>query len=118
FDSVAWISMMLVEESLRGRGIGRALMEQALMHVDASGIPTVRLDATPLGRPLYEKLGFRADFPLVRYAGIPDDPGAAEGILPVSVSSASALDQRVTGTNRRQLLELFDRDASLRGVVR
>ena len=34
FGSTAWIAMMLVEEALRGRGIGKALMQRALAFLD------------------------------------------------------------------------------------
>src|SRR5437870_742019 len=52
FGPVAWVAMVLVEESLRGRGIGKALMHRALDYLDGRRVPTIRLDATPLGRPL------------------------------------------------------------------
>src|SRR5947209_4090213 len=69
FGPVAWVAMVLVEESLRGRGIGKALMHRALEFLDTHGVRTVRLDATPLGRPLYERLGFVPQFTLARYEG-------------------------------------------------
>src|SRR3954465_13201950 len=58
FGAVAWIAMVLVDEAVRGRGIGRMLVTHALGSLDRHGVCTVRLDATPLGRPLYETLGF------------------------------------------------------------
>src|SRR5262245_62056873 len=69
FGPVAWVAMVLVDEAVRGRGVGTALMTHALQFLDDCGVRSVRLDATPLGRPLYEKLGFVAQFELVRYAG-------------------------------------------------
>ena len=88
FGAVAWIAMMLVDEAFRGRGIGRALMDRALEHVDSRGIPTVRLDATPLGQPLYEKLGFAPQFEVARFGGSPlpresatAEAGPSEGVL-------------------------------------
>src|SRR3954447_22763141 len=54
FGPVAWVAMMLVGEAFRGRGIGRDLMLRALAELDGQGVRSVRLDATPLGRPLYE----------------------------------------------------------------
>lgn len=121
FGSVAWIAMMLVDAAYRGRGIGRALMGRALEHADARGIPTVRLDATPLGRPLYEKLGFLPQFQVGRFAGSPATP--AESPLPENNHSSGVLlpaveehyeeiidlDQEVTHTDRRSLLlSLFE----------
>src|SRR5262245_44161521 len=108
FGEVAWIAMMLVGESLRGKGIGRALMEHALDFLGQQRIRTIRLDATPLGQPLYEKLGFAPQYALARYAGIP-----AGGVPPTGVQQFTrdldellfALDQAVTRTDRRQLLQ-------------
>jgi GNAT superfamily N-acetyltransferase len=52
---LAVIGMLLVATRYGRRGLGRALMTQALA---AAGDATVFLHATPDGRPLYEKLGF------------------------------------------------------------
>src|SRR5437899_2322980 len=69
FGRTAWVAAVLDEEALRRRGLGRALMQRALAFLESCGVTAVRLDATPLGRPLYEQLGFRAQFEVVRYAG-------------------------------------------------
>jgi len=39
--------------------------------LDARGVPTIRLDATPLGRPVYTKLGFVDEYEVTRYGGTP-----------------------------------------------
>src|SRR5882672_9524967 len=57
-DRFAWIGMVLVDPLYRGRGIGTALLEGAIQYLDERGVPTLKLDATPQGKPLYEKLGF------------------------------------------------------------
>src|SRR6266508_4054897 len=49
--ALAWIGMMLVHPDHRRRGIGSSLMRQALEYLYALGVPCVRLDATPAGRP-------------------------------------------------------------------
>src|SRR5262245_32370282 len=67
FGGVAWIAMMLVDAAFRGRGFGRALMLHALNDLDSRGIRSIRLDATPLGRPLYESLGFVAEAEFIRF---------------------------------------------------
>jgi GNAT superfamily N-acetyltransferase len=112
FGSVAWIAMMLVEASLRGRGLGRALMERALAYAAEQGAASVRLDATPLGQPLYERLGFRPDFTLTRYAGAlgaepaAKTPQAEREDYPVAITAeeAAPLDLEVVGADRRKLL--------------
>lgn len=106
FDEVAWISMMLVEASLRGRGIGRGLMEQALAFAEAHGARSIRLDATPLGEPLYRRLGFEADFALARWGGRPRG-GDGSALVPRTLTEVAAWDRAITGTNRYRLLELL-----------
>src|SRR3712207_6787044 len=78
FGPVAWIGMVLVDAPARGRGVGTALVRHALAALDRRGVPTVRLDATPLGQPLYERLGFTGQFRLSRYEGTL--PPAEEGV--------------------------------------
>ena len=61
---LAWISLLLVDPAFRRQGIGTRLMRAALDSLD--GWETIALDATPAGRPVYERLGFRAEHKLVR----------------------------------------------------
>src|SRR6202034_3510140 len=70
FGEVAWINMVLVDEAQRGNGFGTALMRYVVEHLDERGVASIRLDATPLGRPVYEKLGFVGAFQLTRFAGV------------------------------------------------
>jgi hypothetical protein len=108
FGPVAWVAMMVVDERFRSRGIGRALMVQALSVLDSRGVVSVRLDATPLGRPLYESLGFTLETTFTRFQGsfLPAEPGPGlpvvhkDGVL----EPICALDRSVTGTDRTQLL--------------
>ena len=64
---LAWIGMMLVHPERRRQGIASGLMRQAVDYVKKAGVNCIRLDATPAGRPLYEKLGFIEECPLTRY---------------------------------------------------
>jgi GNAT superfamily N-acetyltransferase len=111
FGRVAWVAMVLVDEAVRGRGIGTALMRHALAFLDGLGVRSVRLDATPLGRPVYEKLGFTADYTLVRYAGrftaraVP----RVEALQLSRLPEAIRLDASITGADRSRLLRrLFE----------
>ena len=93
--------MMLVEEPHRCRGIGRALMVHALDRLDSAGVRTVRLDATPVGRPLYESLGFVAEATLFRYQGTPAVLDPVPSRLESTWSEDVArLDQEITDTDR------------------
>jgi GNAT superfamily N-acetyltransferase len=122
FGTVGWIAMMLVDEHHRGRGIGRRLMECALEYLDTHGVRSVRLDATPLGRPLYESLGFVVESTLIRFEGALAPAPQAQDLDEVcaldGVGEAAVLDRAVTGTDRRALLHRLDAGSpgSLRGV--
>jgi GNAT superfamily N-acetyltransferase len=121
FGPVAWIAMVLVDNAHRGRGIGRELMNLVLEYVDGRGAETVRLDATALGRPLYETLGFTTQFTLTRYHAPWGRPPACQDSLITSTAgqrpaprveplSAERLDQvvdldhRITRTDRDRLI--------------
>jgi predicted N-acetyltransferase YhbS len=106
---VAWIAMMLVDQKLRRRGIGAALMRQALTFLENRGVNCVRLDATPVGQPLYELLGFRAEYVLARHAGVPvPAPGTEVALIetarPEDTDAILELDRRVTGADRSKFL--------------
>src|SRR5574341_918485 len=75
FEKIGWISMVLVDVAHRGRGIATQLMQHAIGHLEHEGVKTVRLDATPLGRPVYEKLGFVAEYELARWEGTHSSEG-------------------------------------------
>ena len=64
---LAWIGMLLVEPTLQGRGIGKALLNQAITWLRLQGVACIKLDATPAGQPLYERLGFKAEWSLQRW---------------------------------------------------
>ena len=96
YGGFAWIAMMLVDPGYRGRGLGRRLLEAAMGALPAN-LP-VRLDATPLGRPLYEHYGFEEEATLSRYVTNDAARGAAspgealEGSRDIRPLAASDLD--------------------------
>jgi hypothetical protein len=88
-----------------------------LEHLDARRIATVRLDATPLGEPLYVKLGFVPQFQVARYAGsvladaaaavherLSHGPGVLLPAVDEHIEEIVNLDQDATSTDRRSLL--------------
>lgn len=112
FGPVAWVAMVLVDPALRGRGLGTALMEYALAYLDGREVRTIRLDATPLGQPIYEKLGFVAEYQLARHEGRLPGCNPALGVESVAeehLEDIFRLDHDVTCTDRRKLLvRLFE----------
>jgi GNAT superfamily N-acetyltransferase len=49
------LGLVIVSPDCQGRGVGKALLNAVLVQLEGT---TVRLHATPEGKPLYEKLGF------------------------------------------------------------
>jgi predicted N-acetyltransferase YhbS len=109
FAGVAWVAMMLVDEGSRRQGVGAALLRHALAYLDEKGVATVRLDATPMGQPMYERFGFAAQVDLTRYVGrpTPTQPASASATEPFELSqldAIAALDGWATHTDRRAFL--------------
>ncbi len=112
--AVGWIAMVLVDEVVRGRGFGTRLVEHAVTYLRQRSIPTVRLDATALGRPVYEKLGFEPEYEVARWEGALSRSGTAdedaardpriEPLTADQLAAVAALDQHVTGTDRQRLI--------------
>ena len=55
----AYIMNMYTDPEWRKKGIGSALLEKLFEEINNRGIQSVVLHATPDGRPLYEKYGFK-----------------------------------------------------------
>jgi GNAT superfamily N-acetyltransferase len=107
FGVIGWIAMVLVDARVRGLGIGSALMRHALAYLDQRGVLTARLDATPLGQPVYHKLGFVADYQVIRYGGVAcgaDDVPNVEPVQGENLSQICELDRSITGTDRGKIL--------------
>lgn len=111
-----WISMLLVDPEFRGTGIGTRLLEEACGIL--SDVETVRLDATPAGKLVYDKAGFRDEYRLVRMkAATPVVEPAIEGLTQVRAIEASdwarllAWDRLVFGADREIILRRLFRGA-------
>ncbi|WP_411196376.1 GNAT family N-acetyltransferase [Rhizobium sp.] len=100
----ATINMVIVDEAMRGRGLGRKLMHAA---IELAGDRPLRLVATAEGLPLYEKLGFRPTGRILQHQGI-----AAEIAAPMATSAAAKsdfaavteLDRQAFGADRAGLI--------------
>lgn len=115
----AWIGMVLVDPARRGRGIGTRLLEQTIAFLDATRIPCAKLDATPQGRPIYEKLGFSAEYEIERWtlrrSSVPVTELSGAGRLPDPsprlVADILETDREIFGADRSFLLKSLDQQA-------
>lgn len=116
---LAWIGMMLVDADHRRRGIGTRLMRTAMEYLERVGVATVKLDATPAGRPMYESLGFTPETRIDRWVGVAR-PSSTKGLRVVDEQTRSllcALDRLAFGTDRSRLLDSLIADASVPPIV-
>jgi predicted GNAT family acetyltransferase len=100
----AWIGMVLVEQQFRGQGIGTALLERAIQHLDSQNILCMKLDATPHGRVLYEKLGFVSEYDIERWMLKREPSEVATTKSPVEIEDVLRLDREIFGADRSGLL--------------
>jgi GNAT superfamily N-acetyltransferase len=121
---VAWIGMMLVDKAYRGRGIGRALMLEAMAKLKGSA--SIKLDATPAGRPLYLKLGFKDEYTLYRmtHPAAPEIPGGdlspePEKMRAADLPEVAEFDMQVFGADRGDLIfRLYESFPELAWLIR
>lgn len=106
FGDFVTINMIIVDARLRGRGLGRRLMNEVLA---IGGTRGMTLCATEDGRPLYEKLGFVAYGEITQFQGIATDvpQGAAPALTlqdKADLGHVIALDRKAYGADRSRML--------------
>jgi GNAT superfamily N-acetyltransferase len=122
YGTFGWIAMMLVNPDWRGRGLGARLLEAAMEAVPPE-LP-IRLDATPLGRPLYERYGFVLESSLTRHvrpAGAGPVLASSVDVRPLAESDLTALmrlDDRISGAHRHGPLRWAFGDAPRYACIR
>lgn len=100
----ATINLIIVDQQLRGHGIGRRLTAAALA---LAGDRTCRLVATADGLPLYEKLGFKATQEIYQHQGFVEVSQPLVGFEwaeKTSLPELAALDSLAYGGDRQALL--------------
>jgi GNAT superfamily N-acetyltransferase len=104
-NSIAWIGMVLVDKSLRGQGAGKMLLEELINSL--KHIQSVKLDATPAGEPLYRKLGFVAEYNILRMTR------GAMKYKPAKVSG-----KEILSTGKKEISEIIRLDKVIFGADR
>jgi GNAT superfamily N-acetyltransferase len=126
----AWVGMVLVDPEFRNKGIGTKLLERAIQYLDDLKTATLKLDATPQGKPLYEKLGFVSEYEIERWTlqrSLPEDRKVSDVYGPQTSELSPEIleiDRVVFGANRSSLLKSLHREApeftvsvSIEGVI-
>jgi GNAT superfamily N-acetyltransferase len=99
---LAWVCMILVDAAARGQGIGGRIVTAVLERL--GDVQAVGLDATPSGKPVYERLGFVAASGLARFGGKVNASSAAgvetRPIAAADLDTILALDPEAFGADR------------------
>src|SRR3954452_12938986 len=109
-NEIAWIGMVLVDKKYRGLGVSKLLLTNILEKL--SSCKSIKLDATPAGREVYKKFGFKGEYLITRMRNhsiknspTNDDIGIlSEPILAEHVEEIAALDESIFGANRSSLI--------------
>lgn len=111
---LAWIGMMLVDKKYRRMGIARLLMTTLIEKL--AEYTSIKLDATPAGLGLYEKLGFVEEYQICRMTahGIHPEKGVEDQVnwdlLPITKGTLAEViekDISICGLNRSQLFQFL-----------
>ena|SRR5207249_478806 len=113
YDGLAFLGAVIVAPELRGKGVGRDMMEAALDHLRATGVRTVRLNAYINAIPFYERLAFHGEYEVIRWHG-PATPGPrVRGVRPIRANDLDGLarmDAKYFGADRGRLLARLARE--------
>lgn len=118
YRRLAWVGNVVVEEELRGRGLGERMLEGALADLEDRGVETVRLYALGEAVSLYERVGFEAEGEAASLAGrgLPEPPGL-EPATEEDVDELAAFDEAAFGASRRDLIATLAASDRDRGLV-
>src|SRR6185503_2367573 len=107
---LAWVGMVLVHPEFRRRGIGQGLLRYCIDSLRDRGVRCIKLDATPLGKTVYDGLGFRDEWTLKRWvrSAVPTRAISRDaGLRPWRAGDESLvgpLDAEAFGGSRQRLL--------------
>ena len=118
YGELAWIGMVLVDPQQRRQGIAAQLLQVALDYLNEK-VETIKLDATALGRPVYQKFGFVVESEVERWSGSGGltQRDAQIAIDRESVRELLALDRLAFGADRSELIEKLIADACVAPVL-
>jgi GNAT superfamily N-acetyltransferase len=103
-----FIGNMVVHPAYQRRGIGTMVFEHLLEWFERLHVTSIQLEATPEGRPLYERYGFKPRWESITgvVTRVPEMDAAAvvESVTPEDWPAVAALAARAYGEDREPLL--------------
>jgi GNAT superfamily N-acetyltransferase len=109
----AWIGGVLTHPDHQRQGLATRVMTAALDYLKAQGVQRVLLDATPEGRPLYEKFGFHALYNVERWTGRASSylGSRARPLTRDDLPAVIALDATIFGAARGRIIRRLVADS-------
>lgn len=109
-DRFGWVAMVIVDREHRREGIGRTLLLMGIEHLESRGL-TVKLDATPQGKQLYDTLGFQDEYGAARYErhaeSLPGGASPAERLRVSDLDQLNEWDRMIFGASRLPVLQSY-----------
>jgi ribosomal protein S18 acetylase RimI-like enzyme len=106
--NAGWLGSIIVRPEYRGRGLGLALTRRLVDIIRSQGCESQVLIATPMGRPVYEKLGFTVESEYIFLKNDSPRPvSSSENLRSLEsddVDALLALDRSSTGESRGPFL--------------
>ncbi len=114
YGPVAFVGAVIVDPTVRGKGVGDSLLQATLDYLDGKGVETVRLNAYLNVVPFYERLGFRSEYENSRYSGRIVGSGAQPGevrlVRASDIPTVVRFDAPLFGASRDALLARLARE--------
>src|SRR6185503_10458530 len=76
--NAGWVGVIFVAPDHRGSGLGRAITRAVIEELERRGCRSQILIASPMGRPIYEREGFRVLARHVRFTAAANEGGTVE----------------------------------------
>ncbi|MGH7307193.1 MAG: GNAT family N-acetyltransferase [Candidatus Rokuibacteriota bacterium] len=109
--ATGWMGDLFVTAEARRAGVGSALFETRMKYLETRGCQSIALLATAMGRPLYERFGFRSVSTMYHLRGRVGASKEPESRVrrPVAadIPAIAALDRQASGEDRHHLIEAF-----------
>lgn len=116
-DLFGWVGMVLVHPDMRRRGLGTALLMAGIEYLENRGVAAVKLDATPMGKELYDTIGFVDEYRLERWQGQGHRGPQPQGLRELTLNDLDALaafDRPIFGADRTRVLRRLLAEPTIR----
>jgi len=107
YAEFGFVGELIVAEAVRGRGIGRRLLEHAVQYLRDCGAQTIYLDGVLATVSLYERVGFRRVCRCLRFYGQvrAESHSHVRAMRAEDLDAVATLDRQAFGAHRRFFLE-------------